>query len=1576
MMIMKKEFSGLVRSALIAVGVLGYAVTISAATSIADEPIFGGDSGVKPNIMVLMDTSNSMSWTHMPDQLEQAGAKQSIGYKSSSCNALYYDPTRTYKRPRDGVGAYLPIPSFSAAPYDYYLNPSVMVDLGSNFQAHDAATVSSVLSLPDTPQPAYYYVYTGPAATFSYNTAPCNTIDTGASSGNWVRKIVSSTSGIAARPDERENFAIWYTYYRTRIALSKSAMGQAFSPLTDRYRVGFITANPTLPSTGAPSSSVLPERYLGIADFDASQRVTWYSKLYGQQPGGSSPTREGLARVGRHYGGKSDGINTGMTGDPVVNACQPNFTILTTDGYWNTEAEKSNGGPVQLDSTTWVGQQDNPWTPDSGLNPFGIYDGGASQIGYTKYVKRTTNYRQANCTLQVNGQFTRKITKTLKKFEQKTTTPAGGTPGAVEMRQVRNVQRTWNATKTTTRDQQTTTTTTQTTTRYVWYNPATEQETFVGSCLGLAGCSPSITHATVSSCSPQTGDAGNGYTTIACNTATATVGVPTGTCVASANVTCNTVTTGPSPATGAECSSAGTTNLGGYLYRTCTITNDVTQNVATCGGNDLSTPGSSSQCSTIDTGWLYQSSGACTPAAADVPPYVFTQCRTGGVCVPSAANNYCAPVVTTSTGYSCIPQAPSAANGYSTTTCTQVTISGPTVVDPATCSHDPTPTAANNWVATYCGTVDSAAVVAESCVAQAASQENGWTATICTGNVNTPGLILQSSLKTTTTLVYQSGATIGPTDSTSVWSNVGGETCKLPANATVVPGAVVTDDPPVVVATTSGGGSLNSLADVAQYYYKTDLRPSMPDVVRPGGSGWGDDRATWQHMTTYVVGLGVSGTVNFQDDYMTAATGDFAQIRAGTKAWPVWPAYTASQYAAAPKLYNDARSIDDFWHTAVNGRGRYFNANNPDNLVSGIRGALNLIDAVAAVGAGRPFSNPLEPGESFATSYVSKLWTGDLRSVDVNTSTTTWSAKTQLNGQVQADCDNRKIYYRSSTGALAPFTWDTKNCSSGSVSTGLGTSLQALMDNTGLSQYVDMTDGTGGTINQRTQATGKNLVNFLRGQRQHEDFASGVSGKLYRKRDALLGDMIGSKPVYVQKAKYDYSDAGYHSFKAGTATRKGMVYVGANDGMLHAFYAPAATDTNAADGGKEAWAYIPRPVMANLPKLADVNYGSNHVYFVDGSPVVGDVKGSTGWHTILVGGLNAGGKGYYALDVTDPENPSSLWEFDSSSACTPACDVGLSFGKPIIGKLKNGTWAVFLTSGYNNSSGKGKLYVLNALTGQLISQISTNQGSSMAPSGLAKVSSFVDFQRIDNTVERLYGGDLLGNIWRFDVNDAIAPTGLEAALIGTATSADGTPQAITTPPYLGVWNRKNYIFVGTGKLLSHSDLTSTQLHSIYGVIDPMSPGVVYSDLRGALKKFTATSGLEIQCAETAEVCDAENTKGWLADFSVNTGEQVNVDMVLAEGTLIVGTNQPIQDTCSTDARGRIYYVNPTVGSSLGAGVDLVNKALVGIELGLDSSGNVVSYLYDNKGGVTQANPPQPFNPQGSNRMSWRELTGK
>jgi type IV pilus assembly protein PilY1 len=169
---------------------------------------------------------------------------------------------------------------------------------------------------------------------------------------------------------------------------------------------------------------------------------------------------------------------------------------------------------------------------------------------------------------------------------------------------------------------------------------------------------------------------------------------------------------------------------------------------------------------------------------------------------------------------------------------------------------------------------------------------------------------------------------------------------------------------------------------------------------------------------------------------------------------------------------------------------------------------------------------------------------------------------------------------------------------------------------------------------------GQNIVDFLRGVNTN-------SGTLLRARTHLLGDVVDSMPVYVRAPTFNFADAvprTYADFKNRNSTRQGVVYIGANDGMLHAFNA---------DTGVEMWAYVPRMLIKKLYLLADASYARSHTFFVDGTPSVMDVFYGGDWHTVLVGGLNAGGAGFYALDITDPNNPLALWELCPMSATSP-----------------------------------------------------------------------------------------------------------------------------------------------------------------------------------------------------------------------------------------------------------------------------------------------------------------------------------
>lgn len=776
----------------------------------------------------------------------------------------------------------------------------------------------------------------------------------------------------------------------------------------------------------------------------------------------------------------------------------------------------------------------------------------------------------------------------------------------------------------------------------------------------------------------------------------------------------------------------------------------------------------------------------------------------------------------------------------------------------------------------------------------------------------------------------------------------------------------------------------DTLADVAMYYYKTDLRNSSlgnctgalgSDVCENNVPGSGLDVNTQQHMTTFTLGLGVNGTLGYSEDYLQGGSADYTAISQGTKSWP------------AP-VADSPTAIDDLWHAAVNGRGTYFSAQSPDSLVNGISKALSGVTARTGSAAAAATSN-LEPvaGDNYVyiALYRTVKWDGDLqaKTIDPDTgvisSSPTWSAQPLLDAKASASSDTRTIYtYDSTTGGLKPFTWSS-----------LTTSEQAYFnDMCGATEKLSQCSTL--TSTQKTAASGENLVNFLRGQNGYEDEA-GNTDRIYRDREHVLGDMISSQPVFVKKPPFSYVDDNYEAFKDLKKARQAMVYVAVNDGMLHAFNG---------DNGAEEWAYVPPVVLPKLYKLADKNYANNHQFYVDGSPTIGDICpnapgscGATQWKTILVGGLNAGGRAYYALDVTDPGSPKALWNF----TVTDDSDLGYTFGNPIITKRKDGTWVVVFTSGYNNvspGSGRGYLYVLNAYTGALLEKVGTGVGDATTPSGLAKINAWVN-STTSNMAERFYGGDLLGNVWRFDIDNTTPPAGKEATLIAELGQGNGAAQqSVTTKPELteitaGGVNHA-VVNVATGRYLGTSDLADTSQQSVYAFKDTLTatgigkarqPGTL---VKQTLSTFTGPSGALMRTSTTLSV-DWATQNGWYVDLNPNNespGERVNVDMQQQLGLLTVAANVPNTNACNVGGYAWLYSFDyktgqfvPTAASNM-VGRRLASNALVaGIKTIKLTTGKTVTIITDTGGNISSSDDPtsNPGTSGESKRMSWREL---
>ncbi|MBS0550937.1 MAG: pilus assembly protein PilY, partial [Proteobacteria bacterium] len=492
----------------------------------------------------------------------------------------------------------------------------------------------------------------------------------------------------------------------------------------------------------------------------------------------------------------------------------------------------------------------------------------------------------------------------------------------------------------------------------------------------------------------------------------------------------------------------------------------------------------------------------------------------------------------------------------------------------------------------------------------------------------------------------------------------------------------------------------NTLADVAMYYWKRDLRTDIANRVPSSVI----DPAFWQHMVTFSIGLGVEGTINPSDAF--AAIGTTTKIN--------WPDGAASQ-------------IDDLLHAAVNGRGAFYSAKDPDKFAQALSDTLaKIADRTSSAAAVATNSNRLSSGSLiYQVTFESGGWTSELSAfkLDATTgepaSTPTWSASSLI-----PSANTRNILtWRPDTSPNrgAPFTWSDISAA------------------------------------QKTALKSEDVLNWLRGDQSKEQAAGGT----LRNRSKRLGDIVNSDPYFVGTEDYGYGSAGklsadiravYGERKASTAfkTRKKMVYVGANDGMLHGFNA---------ETGIEEFAYIPNAVgYANLYNLSQPSY--THRYFVDGPPRAADAyirgagESSPSWRTVLLGSTGAGGRGYFALDVENPGAMSQskvLWEFPNSAVATADADeLGLAIGQASIVLGENGQWLAIFGNGYNSKSQTAQLFIVDLETGKLVKRIDTGVGSTSDPNGLA-TPLVIDSDQ-NGAADLVYAGDMYGNMWKFNLS--------------------------------------------------------------------------------------------------------------------------------------------------------------------------------------------------------------------------------
>ncbi len=431
--------------------------------------------------------------------------------------------------------------------------------------------------------------------------------------------------------------------------------------------------------------------------------------------------------------------------------------------------------------------------------------------------------------------------------------------------------------------------------------------------------------------------------------------------------------------------------------------------------------------------------------------------------------------------------------------------------------------------------------------------------------------------------------------------------------------------------------------------------------------------------------------------------------------------------------------------------------------------------------------------------------------------------------------------------------------------------------------------------------TGPKLVDFVRGDRSNEKQYTEVAGDgtvtvlsgsatgVFRARANVLGDIIHGRPIFVSAPQADYFFDSHDAFKSANSNRPGVVYVGANDGMLHAF---------SASTGDEIFAYVPSMLIGSLKYLSASPY--THTYFVDGGLAAGDVNlgtsGSPAWRTMLVGGLGAGGKGLYALDVTSAaavdENAAKAkiqWEITASSP--GFTDLGYTYGDPVIVRLNNGTWAAVVGNGYNNAgSGRSVLFVIDIATGTLVRALSVGTGTAANPGGLSAPTA-VD-TNADGKTDYIYAGDVDGNMWKFDLRDA-APanwTAPAAPLYSAPMPIIGAPDVAGHP--LGGF----MVYFGTGQLFTKAQASDPNAQNYaYGIWDGAPAG------NTALLDQTLTAATHASTSKAVRVSSGKEIR-WQGSGTVHKGWRT----ALAPGEHILTTG------FIRDGRYQFTSVNPSV----------------------------------------------------------------
>lgn len=561
--------------------------------------------------------------------------------------------------------------------------------------------------------------------------------------------------------------------------------------------------------------------------------------------------------------------------------------------------------------------------------------------------------------------------------------------------------------------------------------------------------------------------------------------------------------------------------------------------------------------------------------------------------------------------------------------------------------------------------------------------------------------------------------------------------------------------------------------------------------------------ATWPHMVTYTIGFSNDAVTwpgaptivapPATDRVPFGYSGSFQDFVTGATTWP--------------KMDSEDKRALDLWHAALNGRGRFYAVTRGEDLEKAFReifGQINTTtdpDLSSSATSGSNVSRS-EVGKYTAAYEPKNYWKGFVAADKVRTDGTTYPDP-GWGGKNTADKLDA-----ISVGSRLVLSWSDKWDGSGFKG---GVPFKWATDESNLSNQQKLWLRKNATGIDEGDLKGQQRLDYVRGDTSLEGTAPSTYSvtKPFRDRKSIQGDIINSDVWFTGAPGGDYLLKGYSNFVRANKSRPGMLYVGGNDGMLHGF---------SAANGEEKIAYVPRGVIPYLSLLTDPAYNNKHKYFVDGSPMTGDVDMNGGiqdptdpnygpyipdWRTLLVGTLGLGGKGYFVLDITNPNatpTASGIPGFSEGSAQhlvkldrtrgpsepIPDCaimtgaekakciqiidedkDIGYITTRPVredndsmrstqITRMNNNRWAVVMGNGYNSANQRPVLLV-QFLDGSKelvrIPVTSESPGTGNSKDNGLGAPRLVDING-DGMPDVVYAGDNLGNMWKFDLTSA------------------------------------------------------------------------------------------------------------------------------------------------------------------------------------------------------------------------------